>query len=301
MAATDSAGRVDHVLTVDLEEYFQVGEFADVVTPAEWPSLPSRLQPSVGRLLDLFDEAGVVATFFADEWVAGHHRSVIQQLVRKGHEVGVKTSLRTGDSPREAGAYRTELRHARARLQDIAGRSVFGHRGGHGTLSRREEIGLDILIEEGFLYDSSAADSWMAHLVGDRKPIPRVVERPSGDLLTLPVARASVLGVPLGPAGRMLRQLPYPVARKCLARHERDGQSAVLKIRSWEIDPYQPRLSRALGVRLRHYGGLERMVPRLARLMSEFSFTSVERRFGLSRDDGDEDGAWDEKLGAAGG
>jgi polysaccharide deacetylase family protein (PEP-CTERM system associated) len=301
VTALDSPDGVDHVLTVDLEEYFQVGVFADVVTPAEWASLPSRLQPSVGRLLDLLDEAGAVATFFADDWIAGHHRAVVQGLARRGHELGVKTSLRAGDSPREPAVYRTHLRDARGRMEDIIGRPVFGHRGGHGTLSRREESGLDILVEEGFLYDSSTVDSWMAHLLGDRKPIPHVVTRPAGDLLALPVARASVLGVPIGSAGRMLRQLPYPVARKCIARHETDGQSAVLRIRSWEIDPYQPRLSRALGVRLRHYAGLERMLPRLARLLSEFRFTSAERRFGLSRDDDGKDGEWDERRGAAGG
>jgi polysaccharide deacetylase family protein (PEP-CTERM system associated) len=289
-----------HVLTVDLEEYFQVGVFANVVTPAEWTSLPSRLQPSVGRLLDLFDEAGVFATFFADDWIASHHRGVIQRLARRGHELGVKTALQPGDPPREPAAFRADLRSARGRLEDVSGRAVYGHRGGRESLSRREEIGLDILIEEGFLYDSSSADSWIDHLMGDRTPIPHLVERPAGSLLTLPVARASALGVPLGPAGRMLRQLPYPVARKCLARHEKDGQSAVLRIRSWEIDPYQPRLSRALGVRLRHYGGLERMLPRLARLLSEFRFTSAERRFGLSGDDGEDD-VWRESRGAAGG
>lgn len=301
MTPQDTPERASHVVTVDLEEYFQVGAFADVVTPAEWASLPSRLQPSVGRLLDLFDDMDVAATFFADDWILRHHPGMLRRLVAAGHELGVRTSQRAGDPPGDADSFRVQVRDARTRVEDLAGRPVFGHRGSHGTPGRRLETGPEILIEEGFLYDSSPVGSWMRHLVGDRSATPHVVERTAGRLLSLPVARVSVLGVPLAPAGRALRQLPYSATRKGLASYERAGQTAVLRIRSWEIDPYQPRLSRALGVKLRHYGGLERMLPRLTRLLSEFRFTSVERRFSLLRPDGDEDGHWTERLGAAGG
>jgi polysaccharide deacetylase family protein (PEP-CTERM system associated) len=292
---------VTHVLTVDLEEYFQVGAFADVVSEAEWTSLPSRLQPSVGRLLDLLEEHGVVATFFVGPWISRHHPAVLWRLAQAGHELAVKSFVPIGDPATRAGSLREALRGARDRLEGITGHPVFGHRADQEPSVRADAVRLDVLIEEGFLYDSSSVDSWTAHLGRERDELPYVVERAGGTILELPVARAAVLGVPIGPVGQALRQMPYSVTRNALARHESHGQTAVLRVRSWEIDPYQPRLSRALGVRLRHYSGLERMLPRLSRLLGDFRFTSVERRFGLSGDDRSEDGGWDERRGAAGG
>jgi hypothetical protein len=46
-------------------------------------------------------------------------------------------------------------------------------------------------------------------------------------------------------------------------------------IHPWELDPEQPRLPVSWLAQMRHYRNLERVAPRLERLLEEFRFGSV--------------------------
>jgi len=59
-----------HVLTVDVEDYFQVEAFTTVIERSTWDSQPCRVERNTEELLELFADAGVVATFFTLGWVA---------------------------------------------------------------------------------------------------------------------------------------------------------------------------------------------------------------------------------------
>jgi hypothetical protein len=47
-------------------------------------------------------------------------------------------------------------------------------------------------------------------------------------------------------------------------------------IHPWEIDVDQPRIRASTLTTWRHYGGLRKTMPRLERMLSEYSFGSVE-------------------------
>merc|ERR1712023_456443 len=51
-------------LSVDVEDWFQVGAFEDTIAREDWDGLELRVGDNVARILDLFDEAGVKATSF---------------------------------------------------------------------------------------------------------------------------------------------------------------------------------------------------------------------------------------------
>ena len=75
--------------------------------------------------------------------------------------------------------------------------------------------------------------------------------------------------------GAYFRLLPYALVRTALRQCERRGVPGTFYIHPWEIDPDQPRLAVPRLIRLRHYGGLGRTTPRLARLLEEFRFMSI--------------------------
>ena len=142
---------------------------------------------------------------------------------------------------------------------------------------RGREWALDILIEEGYRYDSSlfpVRRPGYGYAGGGREPY--LLRRASGALAEFPPAtlRWGAWNLPAA-GGAYLRILPFGVVRRAVRDCERRGVPATVYVHPWEIDPGQPRLPAPWLTRLRHYTGLARVRDRLARLLSEFRFTAV--------------------------
>ena len=72
-----------NALTVDVEEHFQVSAFEGAVPREGWAAMESRVEVNTERLLDLFDEAGVHATFFVLGWIGDSRPfSVLREVER---------------------------------------------------------------------------------------------------------------------------------------------------------------------------------------------------------------------------
>jgi len=77
-----------NIMSVDVEDYFHVEAFADIVNRAQWPTYESRVEIGTRRILDLLDEHRVRATFFVLGWVAERRPDLVKTIVSRGHEVG---------------------------------------------------------------------------------------------------------------------------------------------------------------------------------------------------------------------
>ena len=71
-------GAIVNGLSVDVEDWFQVGAFESVIERDDWNSLSDRVERNAREILDLFDEAQVKATFFALGWVAKRHGGLMR-------------------------------------------------------------------------------------------------------------------------------------------------------------------------------------------------------------------------------
>ena len=76
-----------NVFTVDVEDYFQVQAFADVVDPSRWDEYESRVVANTTAVLALLAERSVSGTFFVLGWVAKRHPGLVRRIVEAGHEV----------------------------------------------------------------------------------------------------------------------------------------------------------------------------------------------------------------------
>jgi polysaccharide deacetylase family protein (PEP-CTERM system associated) len=262
---------------VDVEEYFHVSAFERILSSAEWWRYPSRVEMQVVALLELLARAGSTATFFCLGWVARRHPRLVRSLVEAGHEVASHGWWHRRVTTISPGQFAYEVRASKALLEDVTGREVLGYRAPSFSIVPGREWALDILLDQGYRYDSSLFPIRRRGYGYPGTPSgPHERALAGGTLVELPPATLGVLGmrIPAG-GGGYLRQFPLAVIRAALRQHARRGIPAMLYIHPWEIDPAQPRLPVGPLTRLRHYRGLDQTTGRLAALMLEFRFTSA--------------------------
>jgi polysaccharide deacetylase family protein (PEP-CTERM system associated) len=267
-----------NILTVDVEDYFQVSAFERIVSRAHWASWPSRVTANTERVLALFDEAGVRGTFFVLGWVAEKFPGLVRRIADCGHEVashGYAHRLVYEQTPRE---FRDDLRRARFAIESVTNQPVFGYRAPSFSITRQSWWAFDVLIEEGYIYDASVYPVHHDRYgVPDAPRHPHWIERPLGRLREIPgsTVRLGRMNVPFG-GGGYFRLAPYAVTEWAMRRvNTVEQQSAVFYIHPWEFDPDQPRLPAPAVSRFRHYHNLKTTEDRLRRLLAAFRFGPV--------------------------
>ena len=270
--------RVRHHFTIDVEEYFQVSALEPYVQRSKWDSLESRVEHSMARLLSIMDENGVQATCFVLGWIAERHPQMVRSLADAGHEIashGTDHRRVTHQSPDE---FRESVRRSKQVLEDLIGRPVRGFRAPSFSIVIGREWALDILVEEGYEYDSSLFPIWRPDAYGyaGAEPDPHWLVRPAGRVLEMPPMTMSVFGtrLPAG-GGAYFRILPTALIHSALQECERRGVPGTFYIHPWELDAAQPRLATSVLTRLRHYSGLSRTSERLRALMRQFRFQTM--------------------------
>ena len=264
-----------NALTVDVEDYFHVAAFARQIDPATWDSFSLRVEYNTQRLLDLFAEREVRATFFVLGWVAEHCPGLVRAIAEQGHEVachGYSHQLIYEQTP---AVFREETIRAKVCLEDHAQRPVLGYRAASYSITKRSLWALDILAELGFAYDSSI---FPVH--HDRYGIPGSprwpyrIDTDGGSLIEFPPSTLAVGGCRLPVAGGgYFRIYPYQLTRFALSRINRiEGQPFIFYLHPWEIDPRQPRIHAGWLSTFRHYTNLSRCEERLRHLLRDFQF-----------------------------
>lgn len=266
-----------HHFTVDVEEHFQVLALAPYVPRERWEKLESRVARNVDRLLELLARHGAQATFFTLGWVAERQPAMVKAIAAGGHEVashGYDHRKVTEQTPE---AFRESVRRTKAILEDVTGQPCLGFRAPNYSIVAGREWALDVLLEEGYEYDSSlfpVRRPGYGYAGGARDP--HWLDRPAGRLLEVPPATLRRLGLNLPAAGgAYFRLLPYALVRAALRDAERRGVPGTFYLHPWEYDADQPRFAVSALTRIRHYGGLARTWSRLERLLHEFRFTSI--------------------------
>ena len=275
-----------HHFTVDLEEYFQVSAFEGHVPRCEWERIESRVQAQVALLLDLLAQHEARATVFTLGWLAERQPELIRAIARAGHEIashGWDHVRVTHQTPRQ---FCESVRRSKRVLEEIAGTRVAGFRAPSFSIVPGREWALDVLLDEGYRYDSSLFPVRRGAGYGspNGRTDPHWLERPAGRLAEFPPSTLQLWGLRLPAAGgAYFRLFPYGIARAALRQCERRGASGTFYIHPWEVDPEQPRFDVPWSTRLRHYGGLRGTAGRLDRLLAEFRFTAIETNVLLRR------------------
>lgn len=150
-------------LTFDLD-----AEWVFMGNDLEVAGMPRRLSQGeyvwmagvIPRILDLLDAHGVRATFFVVGMNAVNHPDAVGEIYSRGHELAVHgwKHEKVSDLPKEE--ERERIMRTKDAVEGASGFRPVGNRTAGGELSPNT---LDILAEEGFLYDSSLRGSDMPY------------------------------------------------------------------------------------------------------------------------------------------
>jgi polysaccharide deacetylase family protein (PEP-CTERM system associated) len=269
-----------NAMTVDVEDYFHVAALSSAIRRDDWSSMEYRAVANTHKLLDLFAESRVQATFFILGWVAQRSPELIRAIHAAGHEVachGMSHELVYRQTPE---CFKQETRDSKALLEDLTGAPVSGYRAASWSITKRSIWALDIIQELGFLYDSSIFPiRHDLYGIPDAPKRPGVMRTPSGaSIVEFPPSVVKILGVSVPVAGGgYFRLLPYWLTQLGLRRLNRSANQAfIFYLHPWEIDPEQPRIDAGWLSRFRHYTNLAKTHQRLQRLLQEFRFTTVK-------------------------
>lgn len=268
-----------NALSVDIEDWFQVGAFENTIKRDDWEHLERRVERNTDACIALFGEAGVKATFFTLGWVAERHPALIRRIVEAGHEVASHGYGHERVFTLDRARFAANIARTRALLEDAGGMPVTGYRAPSFSIDARTPWAHEELAAAGYTYSSSVAPIKHDHYGWPEAP--RFAFRPvtGSALIELPVTTAKLGARTLAAGGGgFFRLLPYGFSTWAIRQVNRAGAPASFYFHPWEIDPDQPRVKDApLRSKLRHYPNLKVMAPKLKRLARAFAWDRYDR------------------------
>ncbi len=267
-----------HIISFDVEEYFDVELAKRAGVGEDTQKFPSRVRVGLEAVLEVLRERRVSATFFVLGKLARNEKKLIREISDGGYEIAFHSIGHRMITQMSRSEFREDLRAGKGLLEDITGRAVAGYRSPTFSIVRRTVWALDELVEAGIEYDSSifpVRHNLYGISVAERR-IHWAIGPGGGRILELPPLTYRIFGMNLAAGGGgYFRLLPVGfisgAIRKCLSQ----GGRAVMYFHPWEFDANQPVLPMGLMSRWRHRVGLSRTREKLRRLLSEFEFTSV--------------------------
>ncbi|QTD56448.1 DUF3473 domain-containing protein [Parasphingorhabdus cellanae] len=276
-----------NAMSVDIEDWFQVGAFETVIDRADWDSLEHRVERNTDAVLALFDEVGIKATFFTLGWVAERYPKLMQRIVSAGHEIASHGYDHARVFTLTPDQFRDDLKRTRKILEDSSGQAITGYRAPSFSIDQRTPWAHEMLAEQGYSYSSSVAPIRHDHYGWAGSPRFAWKPVPGSDLIELPVTTVKVGDrVFAAGGGGFFRLLPYVLYDRAIRKMQKDdGRGAIFYFHPWEIDPEQPRVGDApLRSKLRHYTKLRSMRSKLVRVGREHVWGRVDELAELERE-----------------
>ena len=272
-----------HILTVVLEDYFHAPAFRGLIGEKSWGRFETRYEKSTLSALDSLARSRSHATFFVGPWLAQKCPDILREMVRQGHEIALSGDRAPGFRTLTPEAFRESLRRGRAAVEDSCGYEVLGYRRSDVLIRSKHLRGLEVLAEEGFLYDSSLSPMGIPF---PGEPWRRFVHRQefgTRSIWEFPLSSQSFGGmmVPFA-GGNYFRQYPEAAVRWFIRHWDASFQDPlVLYFRLWDLDPAQPRIQTGSRLRdLRHYRNGDQILRIIGDLLTTYRFDSIAGSLG---------------------
>ena len=277
----NDSGNINNAMTVDVEDYYQVSAFENHIKRKHWGDMQSRVEQNTDRILAMFDDHEVKATFFTLGCIAERYPALVKRIVDAGHEVASHgySHVRVISQTRQQ--FREDVKKTKAILEDITGLEVKGYRAASYSICSENLWALGILKETGHVYSSS-----IYPVKHDLYGMPEAPRFPfllkEYNIIEIPITTLDVAGknYPCG-GGGFFRLLPYQFSRWALQHVNKSEQMrGIFYFHPWEIDPDQPRVNGlSLKTKFRHYVNLTRMENKIKKLLKDFSWGRMDNIF----------------------
>ena len=265
-----------HAMTIDVEDYFQVSAFENLIAVSDWEKKECRVEANMDKLLQLFADNDTKATFFTLGWIAQRYPQMIKKVVEQGHELASHGTMHQRASAQSQAEFKADVGDAKRLLEDLGGKPVLGYRAPSFSFTKKNLWVYDVLLEEGYKYSSSVYP-----VVHDHYGIPdapRERYQPLEGIDEIPLSTLEVFGrnMPIS-GGGYFRLYPYWMTRWAVSRYTNTSSSPyIFYLHPWELDPEQPRMDNInFKTRFRHYLNLRKVNSRLSALLKDFHWSSM--------------------------
>lgn len=268
------------LLTIDVEDWFQVENFKQCIPFSSWPTFELRVEKNTHRILNLLDSIKLnsptnspKATFFVLGWIAQRLPYLVNEIQARGHEIASHGYYHKLCREERIEDLKKDLIHSKKLLEDITGGPIYGYRA--PSFSINYEI-LRIIEECGYLYDSSFNSFGLnkrygqVELDGDSRN--SITCKISPTFYELPISnlRLGKYMLPWG-GGGYFRLIPLSLFKYGVQSILKKNRGYLFYLHPWEIDPEQPVVKEApILYKFRHYANLNKTVDKLSLLIEYF-------------------------------
>jgi len=272
-----------NALTIDLEDYYHATAFEHIIDKRKWEDMESRIQQNLEKILSILDEYQVKATFFALGWVAERYPILIRTIVNEEHEVASHGYNHTMINHQSKGSFKEDIIKTKKILEDITGIKIKGYRAPSFSINKSSLWALNILCENGHMYDSSIFPiRHDRYGMPDAKRFPHSIElNGKGNIKEFPPSTIRILNwnFPIA-GGGYLRLFPIKFIEWGIKKlNNIEKQPAIIYLHPWELDPQQPKIPACWLSRFRHYVNLDTTEKKLRNLIKNFRFTTLNKMY----------------------
>ena len=272
-----------HIITVLLQDYFHRGIFKTIIGEKQWDRFEGRLDKNVDDTLSLFDRHNIKATFFTLGWIADRNPGIIKKIASEGHEIACSGFWARSISDMTPDLFREDLRRSRNALQNAGANKIIGYRCAYQWFQKKDLWALDILAEEGFLYDASYRPALLGYRNTSRQKYAYEHKTKSGLLWEFPTSAQTIFifNLPIA-GGSYLRLLPHSLMYHFFCNWIKETDAPfVLYFHPWELDKNLPKIT-AIGrlSRIRQYRNLGKMNYILPKYFEKCHFQPISEYLG---------------------
>ena len=267
------------IMSVDVEEWFHIPSGLDNVLPFDkWDMAEQRVQYVIPKILDIFEENQIKATFFFLGWIAEKHPGMVKETIRHGHEIATHGYAHKLIYNQSKVAFDEDIYKAKTILENITGKSVIGYRAPGFSITPDTEWAFDILAKHGIKYDSSIypGKRFYGHYEKFKKE-PVIVKTAFTEIIEFPqsivdfgVLKLSCFG------GGYFRLFPKSIFFIMAEIIERSERPLIVYIHPRDIDSHQPKIQFSFLKKTRHYINISKTEQKLSDITSRFNFRSFE-------------------------
>ena len=270
-----------NILGIDFEEWYHPELIKNHVKNDQ--KIP-KIFKGIDIILDLLNKHNISATFFVVGEILQHDPELIDKIISNDHEIAFHTMHHDRiDSPNFSNKFDDELKE----FQKLTNDKSKGFRAPTFSLNEKSSFIIKMLEKYNYIYDSSimpAKTSMYGNPNAEKKPYKITSENlennsENGKLWEFPLMVTKLLGKQIPAAGGFyLRTLPLSIIKNAIKNYEKKSMPACFYVHSWELTPeLMPRIPLSKKNNFITYHNIEKTLPKLDQLLSNFNFTSFQK------------------------
>ena len=271
--------KYNNYLSFDIEDWFQVPFVNDVVKQKDWGNMSSIVEDGTAEILTILNKHKVKATFFVLGWIAKKYPELVKEIAKQGHEIASHGyGHQTLDNISKA-ELDYDLKKSNEVISKITNKPIIGYRAPMGSIGDKNIWVLDVLINNGFKYDSSIYTSSLLVHSGSRHICDEITEIKKG-FWEVPLSVETYMKIPVPISGGFyLRSLPFFLFKKLMKKRNKAKKTTVLYYHPWEFSTQYPQIAQSYFKRFIQYYNLPSVKPKLEELLKVYDFVPISNIF----------------------